>query len=157
MTIRAIALNCTLKAQGESSTDAMIGVLERAAIAVCVLANFGGGLAVRVAHASDSMASEAALARALPADAEGVVVNMLDQRVWSPTPHFMSYTLSKAGLWSLTQQFAQLATHTMQDAMRQGAFTLVAVDAEHLVPRAGRPALAERGDRHRHQRHAPGD
>lgn len=30
MTIRAIALNCTLKAQGESSTDAMIGVLERA-------------------------------------------------------------------------------------------------------------------------------
>lgn len=47
-----------------------------------------------------------AFARALPADAEGVVVNMLDQRVWSPTPHFVSYTLSKAGLWSLTQQFA---------------------------------------------------
>lgn len=47
-----------------------------------------------------------AFARALPADAEGVVVNMLDQRVWSPTPHFLSYTLSKAGLWSLTQQLA---------------------------------------------------
>jgi NAD(P)-dependent dehydrogenase (short-subunit alcohol dehydrogenase family) len=47
-----------------------------------------------------------AFARALPAGAEGVVVNMLDQRVWSPTPHFVSYTLSKAGLWSLTQQFA---------------------------------------------------
>jgi NAD(P)-dependent dehydrogenase (short-subunit alcohol dehydrogenase family) len=47
-----------------------------------------------------------AFARALPAGAEGVVVNMLDQRVWSPTPHFLSYTLSKAGLWSLTQQFA---------------------------------------------------
>ena len=45
-------------------------------------------------------------ARALPAGAEGAVVNMLDQRVWSPTPHFVSYTLSKAGLWSLTQQFA---------------------------------------------------
>jgi NAD(P)-dependent dehydrogenase (short-subunit alcohol dehydrogenase family) len=45
-------------------------------------------------------------ARALPDGAEGVVVNMLDQRVWSPTPHFLSYTLSKAGLWSLTQQFA---------------------------------------------------
>ena len=45
-------------------------------------------------------------ARALPAGAEGVVVNMLDQRVWSPTPHFLSYTLSKAGLWSLTQQLA---------------------------------------------------
>jgi NAD(P)-dependent dehydrogenase (short-subunit alcohol dehydrogenase family) len=45
-------------------------------------------------------------ARALPAGAAGVVVNMLDQRVWSPTPHFVSYTLSKAGLWSLTQQLA---------------------------------------------------
>jgi NAD(P)-dependent dehydrogenase (short-subunit alcohol dehydrogenase family) len=46
------------------------------------------------------------LARALPAGADGVVVNMLDQRVWSPTPHFLSYTLSKTGLWSLTQQLA---------------------------------------------------
>ena len=34
---------------------------------------------------------------------EGVVVNMLDQRVWSLTPHFVSYTVSKAGLWTLTQ------------------------------------------------------
>ena len=36
-------------------------------------------------------------ARALPADAEGVVINMLDQRVWSITPHFVSYTVAKAG------------------------------------------------------------
>ena len=46
------------------------------------------------------------MARLLPAGAEGVVVNMLDQRVWSPTPHFLSYTVSKAALWSLTQQMA---------------------------------------------------
>lgn len=45
-------------------------------------------------------------ARALPADAEGVVINMLDERVWSLTPHFVSYTLSKAGLWTLTQTMA---------------------------------------------------
>ena len=45
-------------------------------------------------------------AAALPADAEGCVVNMLDQRVWSLTPHFVSYTLSKAGLWTLTQTAA---------------------------------------------------
>lgn len=38
--------------------------------------------------------------------AEGVVVNMLDERVWSLTPHFVSYTLSKAGLWTLTQTMA---------------------------------------------------
>jgi NAD(P)-dependent dehydrogenase (short-subunit alcohol dehydrogenase family) len=47
-----------------------------------------------------------AFARALPADSEGVVVNMLDQRVWSLTPHFISYSLSKAGLWALTQSLA---------------------------------------------------
>jgi NAD(P)-dependent dehydrogenase (short-subunit alcohol dehydrogenase family) len=45
-------------------------------------------------------------ARALPAQAQGVVVNMLDQRVWSLTPHFTSYTVAKAGLWALTQTLA---------------------------------------------------
>ncbi len=45
-------------------------------------------------------------ARDLPADAEGVIVNMLDQRVWSITPHFLSYTVSKIGLWGLTQAMA---------------------------------------------------
>ncbi|GAC1481631.1 MAG: hypothetical protein NVS2B11_06950 [Acetobacteraceae bacterium] len=46
------------------------------------------------------------LGRSLPASAEGVVINMLDQRVWSVTPHFVSYTVSKAALWALTQQMA---------------------------------------------------
>jgi NAD(P)-dependent dehydrogenase (short-subunit alcohol dehydrogenase family) len=45
-------------------------------------------------------------AQALPQAAEGVVVNMLDQRVWSLTPHFTSYTVAKAGLWALTQSLA---------------------------------------------------
>jgi NAD(P)-dependent dehydrogenase (short-subunit alcohol dehydrogenase family) len=45
-------------------------------------------------------------AAGLPDGAEGVVVNMLDQRVWSITPHFVSYTLSKAGLWALTRSMA---------------------------------------------------
>ena len=42
----------------------------------------------------------------LPEDAEGNVINILDQRVWNLTPHFISYTLSKAGLWTLTQTLA---------------------------------------------------
>jgi NAD(P)-dependent dehydrogenase (short-subunit alcohol dehydrogenase family) len=45
-------------------------------------------------------------ARRLPPKAEGVVVNMLDQRVWSLTQHFVSYTVSKAALWALTQTMA---------------------------------------------------
>ena len=47
-----------------------------------------------------------ALAQQIPEGAEGAVVNLLDQRVWSLTPHFVSYTVSKAALWALTQQMA---------------------------------------------------
>ena len=47
-----------------------------------------------------------AMAAALPQAAEGVVINMLDQRVWSLTPHFVSYTVAKSALWSLTRQMA---------------------------------------------------
>jgi NAD(P)-dependent dehydrogenase (short-subunit alcohol dehydrogenase family) len=42
----------------------------------------------------------------LPPDAGGVVINMLDQRVWSLTPYFVSYTVSKSALWTLTQTMA---------------------------------------------------
>ncbi|MGE0717790.1 MAG: SDR family oxidoreductase [Alphaproteobacteria bacterium] len=46
------------------------------------------------------------LARGLPAEASGVVVNLLDQRVWNLTPHFVSYTVSKSALWTLTRTLA---------------------------------------------------
>lgn len=46
------------------------------------------------------------VARLLPGGAKGVIVNLLDQRVWNLTPHFTTYTLSKAGLWVLTQTLA---------------------------------------------------
>jgi NAD(P)-dependent dehydrogenase (short-subunit alcohol dehydrogenase family) len=47
-----------------------------------------------------------AMAAALPRAAEGNVVNLLDQRVLRLTPHFVSYTVSKVGLWGLTQSLA---------------------------------------------------
>ncbi|UCH76239.1 MAG: SDR family oxidoreductase [Rhodospirillales bacterium] len=46
------------------------------------------------------------MARNLPEAAEGVIVNLIDQRVWNLTPYFLSYTLSKTGLWTLTQTLA---------------------------------------------------
>lgn len=46
------------------------------------------------------------MAAALPADRGGVIVNIIDQRVWNLTPHFLSYTLSKTGLWTLTRTLA---------------------------------------------------
>jgi NAD(P)-dependent dehydrogenase (short-subunit alcohol dehydrogenase family) len=42
-------------------------------------------------------------ARALPASSCGVVINLLDQRI---SQHLVSYTLSKAALWTLTQTMA---------------------------------------------------
>lgn len=46
------------------------------------------------------------LAASLPEGRAGNIVNILDERVWNLTPHFVSYTLSKAGLWCLTQTMA---------------------------------------------------
>ena len=45
-------------------------------------------------------------AQSLPEAAQGCVINMLDERVWSLTGHFVSYSLSKAALWALTQSMA---------------------------------------------------
>ncbi len=47
-----------------------------------------------------------AFARQLPGNAHGNVINLLDERVLNLTPHFVSYTVSKAGLWTLTQTLA---------------------------------------------------
>lgn len=46
------------------------------------------------------------LARILPSDGTASIVNLIDQRVWNLTPHFLSYTLSKSGLWTMTQTLA---------------------------------------------------
>ena len=45
-------------------------------------------------------------AAALPDEACGAVINLLDQRVWSLTPYFVSYTVSKSALWALTRSLA---------------------------------------------------
>jgi NAD(P)-dependent dehydrogenase (short-subunit alcohol dehydrogenase family) len=46
-------------------------------------------------------------AHQVPADREGCIVNIVDQRVWKLTPQFFSYTLTKAALFSATQTMAQ--------------------------------------------------
>lgn len=48
-----------------------------------------------------------AFASALPQDLDGNIINILDQRVWKLTPHFFSYSISKAALWTATQTLAQ--------------------------------------------------
>ena len=48
-----------------------------------------------------------AFARRLPAERSGLIVNILDQRVLAPSPHFFSYSLSKSALWTATRMLAQ--------------------------------------------------
>lgn len=48
-----------------------------------------------------------AFAAALPPDREGLIVNIVDQRVLRPTPQFFSYAVSKAALWAATPMMAQ--------------------------------------------------
>ena len=48
-----------------------------------------------------------ALARQLPAGEKGLIVNLLDQKLYNLNPDFLSYTLSKVGLQGLTTLLAQ--------------------------------------------------
>ena len=48
-----------------------------------------------------------AFAKQLPVGAKGGIVNIVDQQVLNLTPQFLSYTVSKAGLWTLTRTLAQ--------------------------------------------------
>ena len=46
-------------------------------------------------------------AKQLPENAKGNIINIIDQRVLKPTPQFLSYSISKAGLYWLTTTLAQ--------------------------------------------------
>lgn len=47
-----------------------------------------------------------AFARQYTNQSGGNIINMLDQRVWKLTPYFISYTIAKMGLWTLTRTLA---------------------------------------------------
>ena len=57
----------------------------------------------------------------LPDGARGVIVNVLDQRVLNLTPNFLSYSVSKVGLWAATQVLArELAPRVRVNAIGPG-------------------------------------
>jgi NAD(P)-dependent dehydrogenase (short-subunit alcohol dehydrogenase family) len=62
-----------------------------------------------------------AFASALPDGVEGNVINLVDQRVWKPTPRYFSYAVSKSGLWNATRTLAQaLAPRVRVNAIAPG-------------------------------------
>ncbi|MFI4965604.1 MAG: SDR family oxidoreductase [Caulobacterales bacterium] len=89
-------------------------------------------------------------ARRLPAGRDGLIVNLLDQRVLRPTPEFFSYSLSKAALWDATRMMAQaLGPRIRVNGIGPGP-TLPSVhqdqaafDAEAAGTLLGRPASPE--------------
>ncbi len=54
------------------------------------------------------------LARALHRAGGGVVVNLLDQKLWNPNPDYLSYSLSKAALEAATTLLAQALAPTLR-------------------------------------------
>ncbi len=60
-------------------------------------------------------------AKQLAANATGNIINIIDQRVLKPTPQFLSYSLSKAGLYWLTTTLAQgMGPHIRVNAVGPG-------------------------------------
>ncbi|HTO30221.1 MAG TPA: SDR family oxidoreductase [Pararhizobium sp.] len=50
----------------------------------------------------------------LPAGHSGLIVNIIDQRVWAPNPRFYSYMLSKSALLTATKTMAQALAPTIR-------------------------------------------
>lgn len=81
-----------------------------------------------------------ALARRLPEDETGLIVNLLDQKLFNLNPDFLTYTLAKIGLGGLTTLLAQQFAPRIRVAgiapgltLRSGSQTDVRFVAEHAA------------------------
>ena len=87
-----------------------------------------------------------AFAAALPDGTTGNIVNIVDQRVWKPTPRFFSYAASKSGLWSVTRTLAQaLAPRVRVNAIGPGPVLKSAFQSDEEFRRQCEATILRRG------------
>ncbi|HVU20777.1 MAG TPA: SDR family oxidoreductase [Rhizomicrobium sp.] len=87
-----------------------------------------------------------AFARQIGKDSNGVIINIIDQRVLKPTPQFMSYSLSRAGLHWLTRTLAQaLAPKVRVNAVAPGPSFIGARQSRENYDKQRASTILERG------------
>jgi len=87
-----------------------------------------------------------AFAAGLPEGAAGNIVNIVDQRVWKPTPRFFSYAASKSALWSVTRTLAQaLAPRVRVNAIGPGPVLKSALQSDEEFRRQCEATILRRG------------
>lgn len=78
--------------------------------------------------------------------ARSLIVNMVDQRVRKLTPEFMTYTLAKQGLWTLTQTAARaLAPDVRVNAIGPGPTLIGARQSQSHFDRQRKNTVLKRG------------
>jgi NAD(P)-dependent dehydrogenase (short-subunit alcohol dehydrogenase family) len=112
------------------------------------LADFGHAAMER--HWRANTAPAILLARALHGAGGGVVVNLLDQKLWNPNPDHFSYTLSKAALEAATTMLAMALAPAVRVAgvapgvtLASGAMSSAEFDAAHRMTPLGRSSTPE--------------
>ncbi|NDH62171.1 MAG: SDR family oxidoreductase [Alphaproteobacteria bacterium] len=136
---QAAALVGKCKARGVRLTclvnNASLFKLDRAPTATAV--DFDRHMAINLRA---PMLLSQALARQLPPEETGVIVNVLDQKLFNLNPDFLTYTLSKVGLGGLTTLLAQSFAPRLRVAgiapgltLRSGSQTDARFAAQHAA------------------------
>jgi len=87
-----------------------------------------------------------AFANALPSGQNGLIINMIDQRVWKLNPQFFTYMISKSALWTATRTLAQaLAPNIRVNAIGPGPTLKAAHQSEEEFAAEVKATLTERG------------
>lgn len=137
---KAVLLKCDLSIESEVKM-LLARAIEQLGPVTCVVNNasifeFDSASSFSVAqldaHMHANLAAPILLAQALfeatPDDAQSVVINLLDQKLFNPNPDFLSYTLSKAALHNATALLAQALAPRVRVVGVAPGITLVSGD-----------------------------